>query len=69
MRLIPGSYSPTIESLSAVIARSQIVVARPYRTVSSLPVGFDHADMSVLDWIAAEGRRLGRRLGRGLLPI
>jgi hypothetical protein len=65
MRLIPGSYSPTIESLSAVIAHSQIVVAQPYRAVSSLPVGFDRADMSVLDWIAAEGRRLGR----GLLPI
>jgi hypothetical protein len=73
MRLIPGSYSPTIESLSAVIACSQIVVARPYRTVSSLPVGFDHADMSVLDWIAATGSRpsadLGRVIARDPIPF
>ena len=73
MRLIPGSYSPTIESLSAEIACSQIVVARPYRTVSSLPVGFDHADMSVLDWIAATGSRpsadLGRVIARDPIPF
>jgi len=63
--LIPGSCLPTVESLSAVIAHSQIVVAQPYRAVSSLPAGFDCADAAVLDWIAEEGRRLGR----GLLPI
>jgi hypothetical protein len=57
--------SPTIESISAVIAHSQIVVAQPYRAASSLPAGFDCVDVAVLDWIAAEGRRLGR----GLLPI
>jgi hypothetical protein len=33
LRLIPGSCPPTIESLSAVIAHSQIVVAQPYRNV------------------------------------
>jgi hypothetical protein len=33
--------------------------------MSSLPAGFDCVDVAVLDWIAAEGRRLGR----GLLPI
>ena len=65
LRLIPGSCPPTIESLSAVIAHSQIVVAQPYRAVSSLPASFDCVDVAVLDWIAAEGRRLGR----GLLPI
>jgi hypothetical protein len=40
-----------------VIAHSQIVVAQPYRAVSNLPAGFDYADIAVLDWIAAEGRR------------
>jgi hypothetical protein len=50
---------------TAVIAHSQIVVARAYRAESSLPAGFDYADIAVLDWIAAEGRRLGR----GLQPI
>jgi hypothetical protein len=62
LRLIPGSYSPTIESLSAAIAHSQIVVAQPYRAVSSLPAGFDYADIAVLDWIAVEGHRQGRGL-------
>jgi hypothetical protein len=65
LRLILGSYFPTIEGISAVIAHSQIGVAQPYRAVSSLPAGFDYADIAVLDWIAAEGRFLGR----GLLPI
>jgi hypothetical protein len=35
------------------------------RGLSSLPAGFDYADIAVLDWIAAEGRHQGR----GLLPI
>jgi hypothetical protein len=48
-----------------VIAHSQIVVAQPYRAVSRLPAGFDYADIAVLNWIAAEGRLLGR----GLLPM
>ena len=52
MRLIPGSCR-TIEKISAVIARSQIVVAQPSRAVPSLPAGFDCADIAVLDWIAA----------------
>jgi hypothetical protein len=33
--------------------------------VSSLPAGFDYADIAVIEWIAAEGRRLSR----GLLPM
>jgi hypothetical protein len=64
LRLIPGSYQ-TIEKISAVIARSQIVVAQPCRAVPSLPTGFDYVDIAVLDWIAVDGRRQGR----GLLPI
>jgi hypothetical protein len=64
LRLILGSCQ-TIEKISAVIARSQIVVAQPCRAVPSLPTGFDYVDIAVLNWIAAEGRLLGR----GLLPM
>jgi hypothetical protein len=48
-----------------VIAHSQIVVEQPRRPAPRLPAGFDDVDLAVLDWIAAEGRRLGR----GLLPM
>jgi hypothetical protein len=52
-----------IETLAAVIARSQIVVA--HRTPSRrLPAGFEDIDVAILDWIAAEGRRAGRNLIR-----
>ena len=54
----PISDYSTIEALAAVIAHSQIVVAQP-RPMPSLPAGFDDSDIAVLDWIAAEGRRLG----------
>ena len=59
-----GGYYPDIETLALFIARSQIVVAgRPRELVSagvrrSLPVGFDEADIAILEWIAAEGRRV-----------
>ncbi len=48
-----------LETLAAVIARSQIVVAElmPRRR---LPAGFDQVDVAILDWIAAEGRRAAR---------
>ncbi len=42
------------DTLAAVIANSQIVVAEPVRR---LPAGFDDIDIAILDWIAAEGRR------------
>ena len=44
-----------LETLTAVIARSQIVVARP--PCQRLPAGFDEVDLAILNWIAAEGRR------------
>ncbi len=45
-----------LETLAAVIARSQIVVAErmPRRR---LPAGFDEVDIAILDWIAAEDGR------------
>ena len=52
-------------TLLAAIAHSQIVVARPagrlWRLPSRcLPPGYDDTDIAILDWIAAEGRRVGR---------
>ena len=51
----------TLEMLAATIAHSQIVVAGPAKR---LPDGFDDADAAILDWIAAEGHRLGHRFVR-----
>ena len=61
MRLASDSPSPIIACIAAAIANSQIVVTQ-VRAVPTLPVGFDYADITVLDWIAAEERRLGRSL-------
>jgi len=52
-----------LETLAAVIARSQIMVATPCAP-RHLPAGFDEVDVAILDWIAAEGRRSGRRFAR-----
>ena len=49
-----------LETLAMVIARSQIVVADSALR-QPLPAGFDEVDVIILDWIAAEGRRAGRR--------
>ena len=53
-------------TLVAVIAHSQIVVRRPVdlAPLPHLPDSFDEVDFAVLDWIAAEGRRVGRNLLR-----
>jgi len=51
----------TLETLVAAIARSQIVVAG---LAKRLPDGFDDVDAAILDWIAAEGHRLGHRFLR-----
>jgi len=50
--------SPALATLTAVIARSPIVLAAP---ASRLPAGFEAVDIAILEWIAAEGRRIGRR--------
>jgi hypothetical protein len=44
--------------LSAAIAHSQIVVVLPAATAQRLPTGFDDVDIAILEWIAAEGRRI-----------
>jgi hypothetical protein len=48
---------PDLETLAAVIAHSQIVVAAPRKR---LPAGFDEADVAILDWIMTESRHLSR---------
>ena len=48
-----------LETLAAAIAHSPIVVKR---RAPRLPTGFDEADIAILEWIAAEARRLGRGL-------
>ncbi len=55
-----------VKTLAAVIARSQIVVTPvlPQLRQSRLPENFDATDLAILDWIAAEGRRVGRSLVR-----
>ena len=51
---------PDLDTLTAVIARSPIVVAEPARQTCRLPAGFDEVDAAIPHWIAAEGRRIGR---------
>jgi hypothetical protein len=46
-----------VETLTAVIAHSQIIVAAP---AQRLLAGFDEVDIAILDWIVAESRRAGR---------
>lgn len=56
---------PTVSDLAtlrAVIAHSQIYVLGLPGSVRALPPGFGAADVAILEWIAAEGRRAGRRL-------
>ena len=66
LRSVPSSYCPTVASISAVIARSQIGVAQPRRGVPSLPAGFNYADIAALDG-ACRGAslRMTKHLPRG----
>lgn len=57
-----GSNFPELATLRAVIAHSQIYVPARAGDARPLPPGFDAADLAILEWIAAEGRRAGLRL-------
>ena len=64
-----GTEFSHLGTLTAVIAHSQIVVAatadcRPRPEHRPLPAGFGDVDVGVLEWIAAEGRRVERELAR-----
>jgi hypothetical protein len=52
---------PDVSMIAALIGRSRIVVTRS-ASPQGLPAGFEDVDVAILDWIAAEGRRLGRIL-------
>ena len=53
-----------LETLAALIAHSPIVAPQPPKPATRLPAGFDDVDVAILDWIAAEGRRVGRSFVR-----
>jgi len=50
--------SSSLKVLLAAIAQSPIVMPE---LASRLPAGFSEVDAAILAWIAAEGRRIGRR--------
>jgi hypothetical protein len=58
-----------LDRIVAVIARSPIVVSglcstEPGARLAALPDHFNEVDLAILDWIAAEGRRIGRNVAR-----
>ena len=57
-----GSDFPELATLRAIIAHSQIYVPARAGGARPLPPGFDAADIAILEWIAAEGRRAVRHL-------
>jgi hypothetical protein len=57
-----GPNDLNLAMLVAAIAQSQIVVRQPAKPARPLPAGFEAVDLAILKWIAAEGRRAGRRL-------
>jgi hypothetical protein len=60
MKLSRDQNGQALETLVAMIAHSQIVMVQPAKPASLLPAGYDEVDISILDWIAAEGLRFGR---------
>ena len=64
MMVFADQAGPDLETLTAVIARSPIFVANPAPPASRYPAGFDDVDVAILEWIASEGRRVGRSLVR-----
>lgn len=65
-----GTEFPDLSTLTAVVARSQIVVETSLADSClladrrSLPAGFGDVDIAVLEWIATEGRRVARVIAR-----
>ncbi len=56
------TYYPDIATLAAMVSHSQIVVSDPPQYTACFPAGYEEVDIAVLEWIAAEGRRVGRGL-------
>ena len=61
MQILVSRDHSLLEAILALIGRSPINVAKP---VVTLPAGFTEVDAAVLEWIAAEGRRIGRGYAR-----
>jgi len=59
-----GTDYPDLGTLAAVIAHSQIVLAGQGADRRQFPAGFDDVDIAMLEWIASEGRRVGREFAR-----
>lgn len=63
-----GRKFSDLDIIVAVITHSQIVVttsaarSRPFTDYPPLPFGFGEVDVAMLEWIAAEGRRVGRAI-------
>jgi hypothetical protein len=64
MKLSRDQNGLALEALTAMITHSQIVVMQSAKPASRLPAGFDEVDISILDWIAAEGQRVHRSFVR-----
>jgi ABC-type phosphate transport system auxiliary subunit len=64
MKLSRDQNGLALETLAAMIVHSQIVVAQPAKPASRLPAGFDEVEISILDWIAAEGQCIGHSFVR-----
>jgi hypothetical protein len=58
MKSARNQVRPDLSVLGAVIAHSQIVVPSPAAIAHDLPACFDDVDIAILEWIAAEGRRI-----------
>jgi len=59
MKFSMDQDSGGVEALVAAIARSPIIVLPP---VTLLPAGFEEVDVAILNWLAAEARRMRRSL-------
>lgn len=64
-----GKNHTDLGALVAAIARSPIVVqpggpSGQEGSARRLPVEFDALDVAILDWLAREGARVGRRFAR-----
>ena len=66
MLTTPTTYCG-LDRIVAVIGRSPIVVSHVCSSaarLAALPDHFDKVDLAILDWLAAEGRRIGRHVVR-----
>jgi hypothetical protein len=65
MAIITDEQRADIETLKALIACSPIIVRhRKVALQPCLPAGFDLVDAAILEWIAAESRRVSGSLVR-----